>query len=121
MNRMRLDVADQLDRAIQIIDKPEKWIKESLGKDTEGRTLNIRTLDKAVCYCAYGALHKAYLESNDPRARIINHYAESWLSGKLIVYNDYSETTHAQILDYMRAQSKYLRRLPRTKEKKSND
>lgn len=52
-------VADILDRAADLIEPEGAWTQGVLGRDAKGRILMARNLDRAVCFCAQGAIIRA--------------------------------------------------------------
>jgi hypothetical protein len=77
------------------IERPECWTKGKYARDKDGESVTPNSRS-AVCWCAIGAVHAAY--PSDAERTLIRL---SWFvptKGGISTYNDYPETTHADIL-----------------------
>lgn len=94
-----MKTADLLRAAWAKIDSPEKWIKGSYAKNSDGDN----TFTKATCFCSAGALHILELELQRPTgqaflaigkaARDLGCFGRT----DILKYNDAPETTHDDI------------------------
>lgn len=103
--------SDILQKARELISKPEAWTKGSFARDAEGRTVRDINDDRATCWCLLGAVSKSTRdlsmgnqEYRDARfclrcavgARCGLGDADSPLT--TASFNDDPHTTHADIL-----------------------
>lgn len=50
-----------LKRAAQVIAEPERWCKSQMARNSDGNPVEPES-PNAVCFCAFGAIRRAYLE-----------------------------------------------------------
>jgi hypothetical protein len=94
------DVVKILEAARKVIETPEKWTKGFFAQTSEG--VNCYTdSPHAVCFCASGAVQKAWLENGAGvyEARAILSSIVSNYKGGIPEFNDALETTHADVLE----------------------
>ena len=58
-----------MDRVIEILDSPEKWIQGKTAKDIEGYATYSASSD-AVCWCLEGAICKALARTKPHQAQM---------------------------------------------------
>lgn len=54
-----LTVAEVLERAADLLEKPGAWTQGGAGRDRRGYLVQARNIDRAVCFCGVGAVWKA--------------------------------------------------------------
>lgn len=85
--------------ARKLIEKPENWTRAFLARDSHGDPVYVHS-DKAVCFCAMGALHKAIGETSAEYLDVVDDAAESLASAARIdTVAGFNDThTHDEVL-----------------------
>lgn len=87
--------SEALTKAREILQNKEHWTKGEFARDELQRHVH-RFSSKAVCWCAEGAIYKAW-----GTVYVIDSLWEffSFLNRPLSVFNDDPTTTHAMVLE----------------------
>ena len=81
--------------ARKLIEKPENWTRDFLARDSHGDPVYVHS-DKAVCFCAMGALHKAIGETSAEYLDVVASLASAARIDTVAGFND--THTHDEVL-----------------------
>lgn len=95
---MTKSLSDQLKAAKALIDTPEKWTKGAFARDRDGDDVYETDGDTAVCWCAVGAINKAF-GCHAGLTVVQALYAALPADFQLVAsFNDHPDTTHADVM-----------------------
>jgi len=104
-------LADVLDRAADLIEPEGKWVTGEIGFDADGHRINSRhDIEKAVCFCAAGAVWRAADIGDDDDDRIVRAAFDKILevagdNRGVGTWNDTYGRTQAEVVRTIRAAS----------------
>lgn len=84
--------ADQLRAAKALIDTPDKWTREVMGRDISGHP--VEDVDSAVCFCIIGATVVARAPLDGP----LRDSLPEWAHASFADFNDSPRTSHADVM-----------------------
>lgn len=104
---MTITPADILNRARELISKPNSWTQRTFARDAEGMPV-ISQSTQAVCFCSMGAIQRASTELNPMRWEIVHAEAHALNAlvnsipdaffGDIVVFNDSYNTDQNHVL-----------------------
>lgn len=94
-----MNTLEVLIAARKLIEKPENWTRAFLARDNYGDPVYVHS-DKAVCFCAMGALHKAVGETQGEFLDVVDDAAATLASAARIdTVAGFNDThTHDEVL-----------------------
>lgn len=110
-----------IDRVLEILNSPEKWIKGHNARDKDGHPIYPPN-EAAVCWCLEGAIYKALWEQNLTNKKWENSYykivhalchSENLAfnignQDEHIGFNDDKNTTYNKVIDLIKKAKEYL-------------
>ena len=110
-----------IERTLEILNKPEKWIKEQIALDEDGHSV-FPPNQAAVCWCLNGAIYKALWELdlstrkwmnsfnkiNDAICKVANLPHSDSNEYEHVEFNDKDETTYEMVIDALQKAKEYL-------------
>jgi hypothetical protein len=91
-------------KAWQILSKKSKWTKDSYAKDADGKPVPYFDV-KAVCWCASGAIMKAYKDTGNSismRLELSRILKETGLGNNIAEWNDSRYTKYKQVFNLLK-------------------
>ena len=86
-------------KAYEILSDPNRWIQRSYAKDKDGKPVAIAD-EKAFCFCAAGALHRAYPDPDTffQQGERLNVHLEEIGFHSISQWNDAPDRTHDEVV-----------------------
>ncbi len=82
-------------KVYELLDKPEKWTKGMLSRDSRGRPIDYPRDELAVCWCLLGAIELCYESREDMSVvKLVRNSINRGISE----WNDAPERTYSEVI-----------------------
>jgi len=91
-------------KAFEILSEPSKWTQRVYARDLDGNPMGVKS-PSAVCFCADGAIRKAYIENGELlQLQLLKLRVHLRESGHVSIpgWNDAPNRTYEEVVETLR-------------------